>query len=70
MITDFGTAGFSSVGETMDNLVGTLPFLAPELVTGSPASPSEKTDVWAFGMVIYVREMQLPGKCVNGMFLM
>lgn len=57
MICDFGTARMLMSSLTLANLTGTskgtLLFLAPELFEGE--MHSEKSDVWAFGMTVYVR---------------
>ena len=62
-ICDFGTARILSASLSIGNLTptekGTILFWAPELVHASSNAPtlhSEKTDVWAFGMTIYVSE--------------
>jgi tetratricopeptide (TPR) repeat protein len=55
LVTDFGLARRFSKGsestETMTRLVGTLDYMAPELLTGSIAST--RSDLYALAMVVY-----------------
>jgi predicted ATPase len=52
-LTDFGMARVGKTQQiTQDGaIVGTLPYMAPELFEG--ASASEKTDLWSFGVMLY-----------------
>ena len=52
-LTDFGMAriGEESNVTQQDTIVGTLAYLAPEAFSGEP--PSERTDIWAFGIMLY-----------------
>lgn len=60
LLADFGvshilTASMSQMcGTSMAALKGTVRWMAVELLT-TEAIPNEKSDVWAFGMVLYVR---------------
>jgi len=62
-ILDFGLARRNNPGEfdrqtletvsaeSRPGLAGTLPYMAPEQIDGSPASP--RTDLWSLGVVLY-----------------
>jgi serine/threonine-protein kinase len=53
MLTDFGLAkgpAYTVLTRT-GQIVGTLDYLAPELIRGQPATPS--TDIYALGCVVY-----------------
>ena len=52
-LTDFGMARVGKTQQiTQDGaIVGTLPYMAPELFEGAVAS--EKTDLWSFGVMLY-----------------
>ena len=61
VISDFGcsqmVADFSlSLGQVTTTTKGTSAFWAPELWTGQGSvRQSKESDVWAFGMTVYVR---------------
>lgn len=62
MICDFGTARMLSPSCTLANVTstvkGTAQFHAPELLNYEvDASHSKETDIWAFGMTVYVRNV-------------
>jgi serine/threonine protein kinase len=52
-IIDFGIAGVvvGGVGEAVD--AGSLPYMAPEVLSGSDADTSFALDVWAIGIMFY-----------------
>ena len=51
-LIDFGIAGsVNPVDTTVPGVMGTVAYLAPERVTGSPATPA--TDMYALGVVLY-----------------
>ncbi|HEY0935150.1 MAG TPA: protein kinase [Trebonia sp.] len=52
-LVDFGIARIAGENPltTVDQVVGTLEFLAPELLNGQPAGPP--TDLWALGVTLY-----------------
>lgn len=59
MICDFGSSRMIAPSRTLANITstpkGTLQFWAPELVSSDEvARHSKATDVWAFGMVVFV----------------
>ena len=60
LICDFGCACTSSYSLSLAEMTsaprGTVRYWAPELVnhTGIPAAQSKASDVWAFGMTVYV----------------
>ena len=52
-LTDFGLSAFShALGDRPARIVGTLPYLAPELLDGNAAA-SEATDIFSLGVVLY-----------------
>ena len=61
VISDFGCAQMvadisQSLGKATTTTKGTSAFWSPELWTGQGAvKQSKESDVWAFGMTIYVR---------------
>lgn len=61
MICDFGSARMVSPSCTLANLSstvkGTTQFWAPELIETDHERHSKETDVWAFGMAVYVGSM-------------
>ena len=63
MLTDFGIARINSDGDDVcEEGMGSLRWMAPELLMpegGSFACHTTATDVWAFGMTIYVRLFHL-----------
>jgi len=50
-VLDFGLATAKSMDVAAQNIVGTLAFMAPELLWGE--RPSEATDLYAFGVMAY-----------------
>lgn len=48
-VVDFGLALFDNLWE--DTALGTLPYLPPELLSGSP--PDERSDLYAIGLIAY-----------------
>jgi len=52
-IIDFGIAGVvvGGVGEAVD--AGSLPYMAPEVLSGSDGDTSFALDVWAIGVMFY-----------------
>ena len=57
LLTDFGLSRqiVASVSTSTTASAGTLRWKAPELLHGDAGKANEKSDVWAFGMVVYVR---------------
>ena len=59
MICDFGSARLEMSSQSFaaptSTLKGTCNFWAPELLTTDGMGMSKQSDVWAFGMIIYVR---------------
>jgi serine/threonine protein kinase len=60
---DFGLSAWRNrdAGELFSDHVGSRPYCAPELLTGSPYD--EQVDIWAFGVTAYVmftRQMPFP----------
>lgn len=55
LLMDFGlTEAFSGTGrDNLDEVVGTMQFCAPEVVSDMGKSCLSKTDVWSFGMLLY-----------------
>jgi serine/threonine protein kinase len=56
VITDFGmsrTKHTSSSSERGHSVGGTLDYMAPEMLDDDPLGPSKKTDVYAFGILLY-----------------
>lgn len=51
-LTDFGLAVPSSQTTTSER-AGTVPYMAPELVSADNVGANERTDVWSFGVVLY-----------------
>lgn len=50
-VLDFGLAIAKSVDATGQGIVGTLPFMAPEVLRGEP--PSEAADLYSFGVMAF-----------------
>jgi eukaryotic-like serine/threonine-protein kinase len=50
-VVDFGLATLRSQVEPSDTLLGTLKYMAPELLSGEPPSPA--TDLFAVGVMMY-----------------
>ena len=61
VISDFGCAQMvadisRSIGKVTTTTKGSLAFWSPELLVGQDAArQSKESDVWAFGMTVYVR---------------
>ena len=67
LLTDFGLSRMLhndgmmvSITTTMTRFAGSVPWMAPELLDPAKMDPDHKfhtmaTDIWAFGMVIYMR---------------
>lgn len=51
LLTDFGIATAS--GEAQSQMVGTLPYMAPEQVGEDTDNGDLRTDIWALGVVLY-----------------
>lgn len=51
LLTDFGIA--TVAGESQAQIVGTLPFMAPEQLGDDPANGDPRTDIWSLGVVLY-----------------
>lgn len=51
-LCDFGLASAVPVGELLQEIVGTPPYMSPEMLRGMPYS--SKTDMWSFGVTCYV----------------
>jgi len=56
-LCDFGLACYALPGETLTELVGSAPYVAPEVVT---RAYSLSADVWSLGVVLYVMLSGLP----------
>ena len=59
VISDFGCAQMvadisRSLGQVTTTTKGSLAFWSPELLKGQGVRQSKKSDVWAFGMTVYV----------------
>ena len=63
MICDFGCAHVEmtsqSIAAPSPSMKGTYNYWAPELLILGGMTTSEQSDVWAFGMTIYVRKFNL-----------
>ncbi|EJD08127.1 kinase-like protein, partial [Fomitiporia mediterranea MF3/22] len=44
---------------------GTISFTSPELLDGTDLKPTEKSDVWAFGMTIWVNRLTQIRECAD-----
>jgi len=63
-LIDFGLGRSYKKGEKMKSQVGTIAYVAPEVMT-SPEGYDEKCDIWSIGVVVYVMacaEMPFIGK--------
>jgi serine/threonine protein kinase len=50
-VGDFGTTRMEDCGSTTTSVLGTTPYVAPEVLDG--ATPTQKVDVFAFGLTLY-----------------
>ena len=65
LIADFGSAHLAQMAGLVSataNHCGTTRYMAIELIRGDESLPTKSSDVWAFGMLIYVRKV--PTLCV------
>ena len=53
-VTDFGFSCFSGKDNHLDLKLGTLPFMAPELVAEGKTKYNEKVDIWSIGVITYM----------------
>jgi serine/threonine-protein kinase len=56
LVSDFGLAKFLNVSDeltTTGNMLGTLPYMAPELLGGQDRKARPANDVWALGVILY-----------------
>lgn len=51
-LCDFGFANYSLDGELIEQFVGSLPYLPPEILLLKPHDPL-KADIWSLGMTLY-----------------
>eukprot|EP00906_Rhabdomonas_costata_P029426 RCo041529 len=51
-LVDFGSAITLQAGETATQVVGTVKFMAPEMIRLEPYT--EKIDIWAVGVILYI----------------
>ena len=56
LVSDFGLAKFLDSSDQLTasgSMLGTVPFMAPEQLSGPNKQASTKTDVWALGVILY-----------------
>ena len=55
-IIDFGLAKIADKGHKAGLLIGTLDYIAPEIITsrGDPATYAAPCDMWALGIMMYL----------------
>jgi serine/threonine protein kinase len=53
MVSDFGIAFHADEVDEIEPLTGTLPYMSPEQVQGEPKLMGPKSDVFAFGVMLY-----------------
>ncbi len=51
LLIDFGIA--TATGQAQAQIVGTLPYMAPEQLGDEPANGDPRTDIWSLGVVLY-----------------
>jgi serine/threonine protein kinase len=51
-LADFGFSSFYKDGELSNDHIGSLAFLAPEVISKKPYNPL-KADIWSFGVTVY-----------------
>ena len=52
-VTDFGFSCASDCDNCKKTVLGTLPYMAPELVDGSDEKDTKKYDIWSIGVIAY-----------------
>jgi len=51
MLTDFGIA--TALGDSQAQIVGTLPYMAPEQLGEEPTNGDPRADIWSLGVLLY-----------------
>ena len=50
---DFGIAGFACVANTDNVKIGSLIYMAPEILSDKLKKVNSSVDVWAMGIILY-----------------